>query len=98
MTQRSIIFSRQSLADLDNLAEYIASDSAYYADQVVDDLYAKAQILLTHLESGRVVPEIGNPLVREVFEHSWRIIYTTEFLPVILVLRIIHFAQDFRGL
>ena len=98
MTLHSIRFSRQSLADIDEIAEYIARDSPFYADKVVDDLYARVQILLTHPETGRVVPEIGNPAIREIFEHSWRIMYTTEFSPVVLILRFIHFSQDFRGL
>ena len=79
------------------IAEYIAQDSAYNADQVVEDLYERAQILLTHPRAGRIVPEIGKDEIREVFKHSWRIMYSTGHLPDIVVLRIIHFAQDFRG-
>jgi plasmid stabilization system protein ParE len=93
----NIRFSREAERDLNGIYGYVAQDSAYYADKVVDDIYDRIQILLTQPESGRIVPEIGNPLIREVFEHSWRIMYTTEFLPVILILRVVHFAQSFKG-
>ena len=97
MTPHNIRFSRQAEADVEGIYGYIAQESVYYADQIVDDLYSRTQILLTQPDSGRVVPEIGNPHIRKVFEHSWRILYTTEFLMVMLVLRIIHFAQNYLG-
>jgi plasmid stabilization system protein ParE len=62
----NIRFSREAERDLNGIYGYVAQDSAYYADKVVDDIYDRIQILLTQPESGRIVPEIGNPLIREV--------------------------------
>ena len=92
-----IIFSRAARNDLADIADYIALDSAFYADQVIEDLVARTEILLIQPKAGRMIPEIGKEARREVFEHSWRIMYTTEFFPDIVITRIIHFAQDFRA-
>jgi plasmid stabilization system protein ParE len=52
-----IIFSPDAVRELDGIFEYIAQDSPFYAGQVVDDIYARTQILLTQPEVGRIIPE-----------------------------------------
>lgn len=95
--QPKVIFAPDATRDLDGIFEYIAQDSVFYAEKVVDDIYARTQMLLEHPELGRLIPERQDGVSREVFQHSWRIMYTTEFLPHIVITRIIHFAQNFRG-
>ena len=52
---------------LKQIYDYIAQDSKYYARNVVRNILDKSETLKAFPEMGRVVPEIENPNVREVF-------------------------------
>jgi len=59
-------WSLQALRDLEAIREYIAVDSPRYADLVVERIIAAVERLRAFSESGRVVPERSDPLIREV--------------------------------
>ncbi len=50
-------------------------DSRYHAQQVVEKFFERGDSLPDQPESGRVVPELHNPHVREHFIYSYRLIY-----------------------
>jgi len=54
-----ILWSPQSLRDLDSIHAYIAQDSERYAELVIQRLLVSVERLAEFPESGRVVPE-GN--------------------------------------
>ena len=69
-------WSPRALAELDDIANYIAKDSPFYARVVVRRLLDRAELLPAMPGQGRLVPEYEGPLeLREVFVHSWRVIY-----------------------
>lgn len=70
-----IIWSKQSLDDVDAIAAYIKRDSAFYAKAVVDKLISTAESLANYPEIGRIVPELKDALIRERFVYSYRLIY-----------------------
>lgn len=72
---RSINWSENALTDIENIAEHIGRDSIFYAKQVVAKIKEKSESLKHYPERGRVVPEFRNPLIREVFVYSYRVIY-----------------------
>jgi len=55
--------------------DYIADRSDIYADSVYARLLSRPNQLIDHPESGSVVPEFDRPDVRELFVHSFRLIY-----------------------
>ena len=71
----SLIWSPQSLRDLESIRAYIAEDSPLYADLVVRRIVAAVERLTTFPESGRVVPERGTPDIREVIVKPHRVVY-----------------------
>lgn len=71
----SIIWSPESLRDLEAIRTYIATDSPLYADLVVRRLVAAVDQLRTFPESGRMVPERNNRQIREVIVKPYRIVY-----------------------
>lgn len=80
--------------DLKQIHNYIAQDSIYYAKNVVRNIVAKSDTLQAFPEIGRIVPEIDDPNVREVFIYSYRLIY--EVRPDrVDILAIVHGRQDF---
>ena len=70
-----VIWSKESLDDIDSIAQYISRDSLYHAQQVVEHIFERGDNLQDQPESGRIVPELNNPLVRECFIYSYRLIY-----------------------
>jgi toxin ParE1/3/4 len=65
----------QAADDLDAIAEFISQDSPHYSSLFVLDILYAVDRLIQFPNSGRVVPEINDPLVREVILGSYRIIY-----------------------
>lgn len=64
-----------ALEDLQGIQKYIARDSIYYANKFVDEAFKATELLASFPESGRMVPELENPAIREVIYGSYRIIY-----------------------
>lgn len=82
--------------DLKSIHDYIARDSKYYAKKVSQDIIEKTEILNNFPEIGRIVPEIDDANIRELFIYSYRLIY--EVLPTdILILTVIHGRRNFTG-
>lgn len=70
-----IIWSPQSLRDLEAIRAYIAEDSPRYADLTVSCIFAAAERLADFPQSGRSVPERSAPDVREVIVGRFRVVY-----------------------
>jgi addiction module RelE/StbE family toxin len=71
----AIIWSPQSLRDLDGIRAYVAQDSPRYAELVVQRIVAGVERLEAFPESGRVVPELDQPEIREVIVKPYRVVY-----------------------
>jgi toxin ParE1/3/4 len=61
-----IRWTLQAADDLEAIAEFIAVDSPQYAQLFALDVIRAIERLATFPRSGRVIPEIGNPAVREI--------------------------------
>ena len=70
-----IIWSPQSFRDLQSILGYIALDSTLYADLVVRRIVDSVERLARFPESGRIVPERADPILREVIVRPYRIVY-----------------------
>jgi toxin ParE1/3/4 len=70
-----IVWSDQSLEDIEEIRRYIQRDSQVYAEMFVDRILESAERLLDHPLSGRVVPEFEDPTLREVILGSYRIVH-----------------------
>jgi toxin ParE1/3/4 len=68
-------WSKRSRSDLKSIFTYIASDSKFYAQKVMHSIIERAESLSTFPKRGRVVPEINDGSVREIFIFSYRMIY-----------------------
>ncbi|QJD83275.1 type II toxin-antitoxin system RelE/ParE family toxin [Cohnella herbarum] len=71
MAEQTIIWTVTAYKDLQNIVEYISQDSMYYALAFYDDVMDKAQTLNDFPHRGRVVPEMDDPEVREIFIHRY---------------------------
>ncbi len=96
MAQR-VIWTETAWIDLENIADYIARDSPYYAASFVREIRDRARSLSRMAMRGHVVPEIGDKQIRELTIRSYRLIYRVEKSRV-AVLAIVHGARDLRTL
>lgn len=72
---QAVIWTDAAWSDLQDIAEYIAEDSRVYAAAFVRDARDAGRSLANFAARGRVVPERGEPAIRELFVGSYRLIY-----------------------
>ncbi len=90
----SVILTPQSRDDLKHIVVFIARHNPERARSFGHKLVDRALAIGDFPESGRVVPEIGEPSVREVIHGPYRIIYEIFHDPdAIYVLRFWHGAR-----
>lgn len=69
-SRRRVTWTREALRTLDEVLEYIARDSAEGAGRVLEQALSAAASLATLADRGRVVPELTNTAVREIFVYA----------------------------
>ena len=94
---RKVNWAYEATTDLAALAEYIARDSAFYASAFVQEIRDASRSLNEFSERGRIVPELGNSNIRELFVREYRLIYSIEESRVV-ILGLIHGKRDLRRL
>ena len=91
---RDVVWAESARDALDAVVEYIAQGSRQAAVQVLDDALDAGASLASFAERGRVVPELNDPAIREVFVHKYRLQYEVGEARV-LVVAFLHGARDF---
>jgi plasmid stabilization system protein ParE len=90
-------FSRRAHDHLHDIHDHIKLDSPFYAKKVVRDIVRRCKAIPPFPMAGRMVPELQNPNIREVFEYSYRLIYEIVADNEINILAIVHFSRNFKG-
>ena len=82
-------WTEQAVRNLEDIKSFISKDSPAYALAVVGRLYRAAGQLEHFPDSGRVVPERGNPTIRELARPPYRIVYrrSPDLIEILLVFR-----------
>jgi toxin ParE1/3/4 len=89
-----VYWTDTAISHLDSIYSYIARDSQQYALRTVDRITQRSILISEHPFSGRMVPEISIPQIREVIEGPYRIVYYIKS-EQIDVLAVIHGAENF---
>lgn len=72
----SVTWSQKAGENLLDIEDFIARDSLERAVRFVDALIDHVEAILTdNPRSGRTVPEIGNPDIRELIYRGYRVVY-----------------------
>jgi plasmid stabilization system protein ParE len=79
--------------DLEEIEEFISSDSPSYAAQTIEKIHSRTFILVSFPKAGRIVPEFDEPTVRELIEGNYRIVYWLKSADEIIILRVHHSAR-----
>ena len=85
-----VVFTEQSLSDIDEIANYIANDSIHYANLQVEKFFNRTDDLSNFPLLGRIVPELNQKSIRELIEGNYRIIYKVINKNTIHVLTVYH--------
>ena len=85
----AVVWSPNALRDLDEIAGYIGNDSRNSAATFVLRVLRVANQLCSFPLSGRIVPEFGDPTLRERVIMQYRLIYRRRNADV-LILALIH--------
>jgi toxin ParE1/3/4 len=91
---RSVVWTQSAQEQLDEIVGHIAGDSLDAALRVLDRILAAAESLSHLALRGRVVPEIQDGKVREIFVFRYRLMYELDSEEV-QILCVIHGARDF---
>lgn len=91
---RRIAWTDSAWQELESAADYIAQDSPRYAAALVDQARSAARSLRKFPERGRIVPELSDATVRELFVKSYRMIYEIRNESII-ILAFLHGARRF---
>jgi len=68
-------WSPRSADDLTSIHAFVSQDSPQYADLIVRRIVSAAGSLTRFPESGRIVPEVGEPQLRELIVRPFRLVY-----------------------
>lgn len=71
----AVLWAGPALRELEAALDYIARDNPEAAEQLGRKVHAAVGRLAEYPDSGRVVPELGDPLLREVVRELFRVIY-----------------------
>jgi plasmid stabilization system protein ParE len=94
-SRRRIAWTLEAERTLVEVLEYIDRDSPASARSLLSHALAASRSLSTLAERGRIVPEYGDPAVREIFVHRHRLMYRVTG-EVVYILAFIHGARDFE--
>ena len=88
-----IKWTASAVDDVEQTGKFIERDSLHYARTIVSKLYNAVDRLRKFPQSGRKVPEIGDPALREIIIDGYRIIYRLA-KSNIYVLTVVHGRQN----
>jgi toxin ParE1/3/4 len=91
-----LIWTDQAIADLGDIGDYISLSSDRYAKLTVQRLFERTDILKKFPQSGRIVPEKNENVIRELIEGNYRIIYEIASEDLIYILAVYHSARDLK--
>ncbi len=89
---REVVWTSPAWDDLEAAAEYIARDSEAYAAAFVREIKVAAESLSEMADRGMVVPEFGDPAIREFLVRPYRLVYRSRQEEV-TILALVHRAR-----
>jgi len=89
-----LIWAPSACLDLKELASYIAESRPEVSARFIKSVFHTVEHLTRFPESGRIVPEFSNPMLREVIRRPCRIVYRIkEKQAIVEVVRVWHAAR-----
>lgn len=93
---RSVVWSEDASEALDDAIAYLWPTSQRASQDLLKRALQAAESLSTLSDRGRVVPELSDSTIREIFVQRYRLLYRVEEHQVI-VIAFLHGARDFAA-
>jgi len=90
--RRRVIWAERARRALEDALTYIAQDSPQNARRLAERAIERGDSLTTFSERGRIVPEVGDPMLRELLMDPFRLMYEVHETEV----RIVGFVHQRR--
>ena len=94
---KKIAWTEDGSSSFEEVIEYIAKDSPYYAGITAEKIFSSIERLEDSPGICRIVPEYNNPNIREIIYKSYRIVYKIVEDTIFVVL-VVHGARDLKAL
>ena len=92
-----VIWTEPALADLGDIVAYVRNDSPVYAERLATRIVEAPRGLARFPQSGGIVSEFGRDDFREIFVHSYRILYRIDGpAEDCYIVAVIHGSRDLR--
>ena len=76
MPEVSVLFAESAMADLESLKCWYAEQGVPgVGDRLIEEIFARIEALSSNPDMGRIVPEFGLALLRELIHPPFRIVY-----------------------
>jgi len=92
----TLIWTEAALGDLEAISAFIAQDSPHFAATTVDAITAAVEKAREFPQIGRIVPEFGDPRLREVIWRDYRLVYHVD-RGRIAVTAVVHGSRPLPG-
>jgi toxin ParE1/3/4 len=90
----TLIWTEPAVSDLEEIGQFISKDNPPAAEKVGSRIIREAENVAAFPRLGRIVPEFGNPRIREIISQPYRVIYKfDEEGDLVAILRIWHGAR-----
>ena len=73
--RREVVWTQRARQALDDALTYIAKDSLQSASRIAERVIERANSLESFSDRGRIVPEVGDPVLRELLIDPFRLLY-----------------------
>ncbi len=93
---RRVVWANSARIALDEVVEYVTREPRESAIHVLTRVLETAASLSTLPERGRVVPELSDPAIRELFIYRYRLLYRISD-DVVVIVAFLHGARDFAA-
>ncbi|NEX23472.1 type II toxin-antitoxin system RelE/ParE family toxin [Thiorhodococcus mannitoliphagus] len=86
MTVARVSFAESALNDLAGIQEWYAAEGVpEVGDRLVAEIFQRVEVLADQPDIGRIVPEFGEPFLRELIHPPFRIVYRRDPLHMRIV-------------
>lgn len=75
MAEVKILWSEESLQDIEEIISFISKDSEFFAVNFASKIISAVDTLKVFPKIGRIVPEYDNLKIREIIYRNYRIVY-----------------------
>jgi len=83
--------------DLESIREYIGRDSEVYATSFIEKVLQAVEVLEEFPKIGRKVPEVNDPIIRELIFRNYRIMYRIHH-DAVQIIAVVHGSRDINNL